>query len=95
MTGIDLNADLSAILMSLSVGKMSSDSTSGRTGRGSGSPSPNLISVLCSVCYNPISVSSVARLGHERKRHSSKHDGFSDDDDDFAPASAPTASNEV
>jgi hypothetical protein len=45
--------------------------------------------------YNPISVSSVAHSGRERKRRSSKHDDFSDDDNDFAPASAPTASNEV
>ena len=83
--------------MSLSAGEMSSDSTSGRTSRGSGSGShsPNLSSVPRSVRYNPISVSSVTRPGRERKRRSSKHDDFSDDDDDFAPASAPTASNEV
>jgi hypothetical protein len=84
-----------AALMSLSAGEMSSDSTSGRTSRGSGSHSPNLSSVPRSVRYNPISVPSVARSGRERKRRSSKHDDFSDDDDDFAPASAPTASNEV
>ena len=84
-----------AALMSLSAGEMSSDSTSGRTSRGSGSHSPNLSSVPRSVRYNPISVSSVARSGRERKRRSSKQDDFSDDDDDFAPASAPTASNEV
>jgi len=83
-----------AALMSLSAGEMSSDSTSGRTSRGSGSHSPNLSSVPRSVRYNPI-VSSVARSSRERKRRSSKHDDFSDDDDDFAPASAPTASNEV
>jgi hypothetical protein len=47
------------------------------------------------VHYNPISVTSVARAGRECKRRPSKHDDFSDDDDDFAPASAPTASNEV
>ena len=75
---------------------MSSDSTSGRTSRGSGSHSPNLASVPRSVRYNPISVASVARSGRERKRRSSKHDDFSDDDDDFAPSSnAPAASNEV
>jgi hypothetical protein len=84
-----------AALMSLSAGEMSSDSTSGRTSRGSGSHSPNLSSVPRSVRYNPISVPSVARVGRERKRRASKHDDFSDDDDDFAPASAPTASNEV
>jgi hypothetical protein len=37
----------------------------------------------------------MARSGRERKRRLSKQDDFSDDDDDFAPASAPTASNEV
>ena len=85
-----------AALMSLSAGEISSDSTSGRTSRGSGSHSPNLSSVPRSVRYNPISVPSVARSGRERKRRSSKQqDDFSDDDDDFAPASAPTASNEV
>src|SRR6266404_4269791 len=84
-----------AALMSLSAGEMSSDSTSGRTSRGSGSHSPNLSSVPRSVRYNPISVPSVARSSRERKRRSSKQDDFSDDDDDFAPASAPTASNEV
>jgi hypothetical protein len=82
--------------MSLSAGELSSDSTSGRTSRGSGSHSPNLSSVPRSVRYNPISVSSVpVRSGRERKRRSSKQEDFSDDDDDFAPASAPTASNEV
>ena len=45
--------------------------------------------------YNPISVPSVARSGRERKRHVSKQDDFSDDDDDFAPASGASASNEV
>jgi hypothetical protein len=89
------NSVYPAALMSLSAGEMSSDSTSGRTSRGSGSHSPNLSSVPRSVRYNPISVSSVARAGRERKRRSSKQDDFSDDDDDFAPASAPTASNEV
>lgn len=48
-----------------------------------------------SVRYNPISVPSVARLGRERKRRTSKQDDFSYDDDDFAPAIVPTASNEV
>lgn len=38
---------------------------------------------------------SVVRSGRERKRCSSKHDDLSNDGDDFAPASAPTASNEV
>jgi hypothetical protein len=80
-----------AALMSLSAGEMSSDSTSGRTSHGSGSHSPNLSSVPHSVRYNPISVSSVVRSGREHKRCSSKHTDFSDDDDDFAPASAPTA----
>jgi len=84
-----------AALMSLSAGEMSSDSTSGRTSRGSGSHSPNLASVPRSVRYNPISVTSVARAGRERKRRPSKHDDFSDDDDDFAPANVPAASNEV
>jgi len=96
-------------LMSLSAGEMSSDSTSGRasrgsgsadsncgrTSRGSGTHSPNLSSVPRSVRYNPITVASVARSGRERKRRASKQDDFSDDDDDFAPASVPTASNEV
>jgi hypothetical protein len=45
--------------------------------------------------YNPISVSSVARSGRERKRRLSKHGDFSNNDDDFVPASAPTTSNEV
>jgi hypothetical protein len=75
-----------AALMSLSAGEMSSDSTSGRTSRGSGLHSPNLSSVPRSVRYNPISVPAVTRPGRERKRRSSKHDDFSDDDDDFAPA---------
>jgi hypothetical protein len=56
-----------AALMSLSAGEMSSDSTSGRTSRGSGSHSPNLSSVPHSVRYNPISVSSVVRSGRERQ----------------------------
>lgn len=84
-----------AALMSLSAGEMSSDSTSGSTSRGSGSHSHNLSSVPRSVRYNPISVPSVARSGRKRKCHASKQDDFSDDDDDFAQASAPTASNEV
>ena len=85
-----------AALMSLSAGEISSDSgASGRTSRGSGSHSPNLSSVPRSVRYNPISVSSVARSSRSTKRRASKHDDFSDDDDDFAPTSAPTASNEV
>ncbi|KAI0261567.1 hypothetical protein BGY98DRAFT_1104438 [Russula aff. rugulosa BPL654] len=37
----------------------------------------------------------MAHSGHERKRRVSKQDDFSDDDNDFAPASAPYASNEV
>ncbi|KAF8273019.1 hypothetical protein EI94DRAFT_1795715 [Lactarius quietus] len=84
-----------AALMSLSAGEMSSDSTSGRTSRGSGSHSPSLASVPRSVRYNPISVPTMARTGRERKRRPSKHDDFSDDDDDFAPANVPAASNEV
>ena len=84
-----------AALMSLSAGEMSSDSTSGRTSRGSGSHSPNLASVPRSVRYNPISVPSMARPSRERKRRPSKHEDFSDDDDDFAPANVPAASNEV
>jgi hypothetical protein len=40
-----------AALMSLCAG---TDSTSGHTSRGSGSHLPNLSSVPCSVCYNPI-----------------------------------------
>src|SRR5260221_8347524 len=77
------------------LGEMSSNSTSGRTSRGSGFHSPSLSSVPRSVCYNLISVSSVTCSGRKHKCHSSKHDDFSDDDDDFAPASAPTASNEA
>ena len=42
---------------------------------------------------SPITVASVARTGRERKRRSSKHDDFSDDD--FSPAGGLTASNEV
>jgi hypothetical protein len=57
---------VSAPLMSLSAGKMTSDSTSGCTSRASGSHSPNLSSVPHSVRYNPISMSSVARSGRER-----------------------------
>jgi hypothetical protein len=60
-----------AALMSLSAGEMSSDSTSGCTSRGSGSHSPNLSSVPCSVCYNPISVPSMACSGRECKGHPS------------------------
>ncbi|KAF8460693.1 hypothetical protein DFH94DRAFT_683723 [Russula ochroleuca] len=41
--------------------------------------------------YNPISVPSAARAGHEHKPRSSK---LSEDDDDFAPVSTPTASDE-
>ncbi|KAH9081786.1 hypothetical protein EDB83DRAFT_2589908 [Lactarius deliciosus] len=77
-----------AALMSLSAGEMSSDSTSGRTSRGSGSHSPNLASVPRSVRYNPISVSSVARSGPSMMTSPT-------DDDDFAPANVPAASNEV
>ena len=66
-----------AALMSLSAGEMSSDSTSGRTSRGSGSHSPNLSSVPRSVRYNPIPVPSVARSGRERKRRASMQDDFS------------------
>ena len=60
---------------------MSSDSTSGHN-CGSGSRSPNPPSV-------PRSVFSVAHSGRECKRRSNNHDDFYDDDD-FAPASAPT-----
>ncbi len=81
--------------MSLSAGEISFDSTSGLTSHGSGSHSPNLSSVSRSMRYNPISVSSVACLSRERKHRSSKQDSFSDNDNDFAPPSAPTASNEV
>jgi hypothetical protein len=79
-----------AALMSLSADEMSSDSTSGRTSRGSGSHSPNLSPVPLSVRYNPISVASVTSPGRERKRRSSKpeHDDFSNDDDD-SPRPAP------
>jgi len=42
-----------------------------------------------------LTVSSVVRSDRERKRRSSKHDDFNDDFDDFAPASALTASNDV
>ncbi|KAI0280996.1 hypothetical protein BGY98DRAFT_270049 [Russula aff. rugulosa BPL654] len=45
---------VSTPLMSLSAGKMTSDSTSGCTSRASGSHSPNLSSVPHSVRYNPI-----------------------------------------
>ena len=83
-----------AALMSLSAGEMSSDSASGRTSRGSGSHSPNLASVPRSVRYNPISVPSMARPSHERKRRFSKRISPTNDDD-FAPASVPAASNEV
>jgi hypothetical protein len=89
-----------AALMSLSAEEMSSNSTSGRTSRGSGSHSPNLSSVPLSVRYNTISVASMTRPGRERKRRSTRsskpeHDDFSNDDDDLAPASGPTASNDV
>jgi hypothetical protein len=75
-------------LMSLSAGEMSFDSTSSRTSRGSGLHSPNLSSVPRSVRYNPISVAAVTRPGRERKPRSSKHDDFSDDDDDSLPRPA-------
>ena len=75
---------------------MSSDSAFGHTSGHSGSLSPNLYSGPQSVRYNAINVAVVMHLGHERKHHSSKHGDFSDDDDDFAPASGvPPASNEV
>ena len=80
--------------MSLSAGEMSSHSASGRTSDGSGSHSPNLSSVPHSMHYNPI-VSSMACSSRERKRHSSKHDDFSDDDDEFAPASAPVSASAI
>ncbi len=80
--------------MSLSAGKMSFDSTSGHTSHGSGFHLPNLSSVPHFMHYNLISVSSVVHLGRECKRHLSNQNDFPDDDN-FAPASAPTASNEV
>jgi hypothetical protein len=40
-----------------------------------------------SMRYNPIGVPSVARSGRERKCRVGKQADFSDDDDDFAPAS--------
>ena len=64
-----------------------SESTSGRTSHGSGSHSPNLSSVPRSVLYNPISV-PLARLGRKHKRRASKQDDFSNNNDDFVPASA-------
>ena len=73
---------------------MSLDSTSGRTSRGSGSHSSNLASVPLSVCYNPISVPSMAHSDGEPKCRPSKHDDF-DNDDDFAPANVPATFNEV
>lgn len=63
-------------------------------GEGSGSHT-DLSSSPRPVRYNPISVSFVSRSGRERNRRSSKHDDSSNDDDGFAPSSAPTASNEV
>jgi hypothetical protein len=77
---------------SLSAGQASNDSSSGRHTRGSGSHSCDTSSVPRSVRYNPIGDS---RSGRERKRRSSKNDDFSDNGDGPAPASAPTASNEV
>jgi hypothetical protein len=67
--------------MSLSAGEMSSDSTSA---------APAMVLVP-----TRLTVSSVVRSDRERKRRSSKHDDFNDDFDDFAPASALTASNDV
>ena len=84
---------------SLSAGEMTSDSTPGHTNHcGSGSHSPSLSSVSRSVRYNPISVSPVVGSGRERKRRLSKDDNFDNFDfdfDDFAPSSAPTASNKA
>ena len=57
-------------------------------------PLAELVVGFPSVWYNPISI-SVACSGRESKHHSNKYDDFEDDDDDFAPASASTASNEV
>ena len=75
---------------------MSSDSAFGHTSGRSGSLSPNLYSGPRSVRYNTIDVAVVTRPGRERKHRSSKHGDFSDDDDDFAPASGvPPASNEA
>ena len=85
-----------AALIFLSTGEMSSDSAFGHTSGRSGSLSPNLYSGPRSVRYNAINVAVVTHLGRERKHHSSKHGDFSDNDDDFTPASGvPPASNEV
>ena len=78
-----------AALMSLSAGEMSSDSTSGRTSRGSGSHSPNLSSVPRSVRYNPIPVPSMARLSRECKRCASKQDDFSETTMNLPPLVPP------
>lgn len=78
--------------MFLRTGEVSSDSAFDCTSHDSGSHSPNHSSVPRSARYNLIIVSSVSCPGRENKNCLSKRD---DDDDDFAPASAPTASDEV
>ena len=79
----------SAALMSLSAGEMSSDGTSGRTSRGSGSHSLTSPRFLVPCVTTPSVCPPWLRSGRERKRRPSKHDDFSDDDDDFAPANVP------
>ncbi|ETW86835.1 hypothetical protein HETIRDRAFT_437588 [Heterobasidion irregulare TC 32-1] len=85
------------VLSNLSAGEMSSDSMqSGRTSRGSGTHSPSLATVPRSHRYNPMSVMPPRTSGtRERKRRASKHEDFSDDDDDFQPVQTSNASNEV
>lgn len=85
------------VLSNLSAGEMSSDSMqSGRTSRGSGTHSPSLATVPRSHRYNPMSVVPPRTSGtRERKRRASKHEDFSDDDDDFQPVQTSNASNEV
>jgi hypothetical protein len=71
------------------ISKMSFNSVSGCISHSSGSHPPNLTSVSCSMHYNLIYI-LVTQSGHKCKCHSSKHDNFSNDSNDFVSASAPT-----
>ena len=62
-----------------------------RVGSGSMRPTCSRLPAQCATAQS----ASVVRSGREHMRLSSKHDELSNGDNDFAPASAPTTSNEV
>jgi hypothetical protein len=84
-----------ATLMSLCASKLSSVSMSGSSSRRSGSHSHNISSATRSTRYNPLSVSSAASSGRERRHHSTEHGDFSDSDDEFSPATGLPDSNKA